>query len=101
MCDDIALVEALAVKFTRGCGCRMPRLRGYCMFSKTYSPSTPILSLVSDKGCYETYADGSKYISSERGGTTLASPCGRYQIAPIGPAEIVDIGRGRCQSPRR
>jgi hypothetical protein len=57
-------------------------------------PSIPILSLVSDTDCYEIYVDGSRYVSSERGGITLVSPYGRYQIAPAGPAEIVDIGRG-------
>lgn len=65
------------------------------MSRQNYGPSTPILSLVSDIDSYEIYADGSKYISSERGGIRLVSPCGRYQIAPAGPAEIVDIGRGR------
>ena len=70
------------------------------MSRQSCDPSTPILSLVSDTDCYEIDADGSKFICSERGGIRLVSPCGSYQIAPIGPAEIVDIGRGRRQAPK-
>jgi hypothetical protein len=63
------------------------------MSDKPHLSFTPTLRLVSATQVYEIYPDGSRYISSERGGITLVSPCGRYQIAPAGPAEIVDIGR--------